>query len=377
MQKGAVLNPFSITSYLGPDYFCDRETEVTNLRDAIYNGRNVTLISPRRIGKTGLIRHLFNSIPDSEANCFYIDLFGTSNVNDFTKRFAESVFTKKLTPFSKRVLDNISAMFGALRPVLSFDAVTGAPQCSVSVQAATEEYTLQQLFALLENSDKPCYVAFDESQIVADYKECKMEEILRSHIQHLNNVHFIFAGSVRHVMMQMFTMANRPFFQSTQLMHIGVIDEQMYYEFAQRHLHKHSQELPADVFHALYQMVCGHTWYIQFILNRLYQNGKEHIDEKELQDTVNTILEEYTPSFQMYCRLVTVAQLKILKAIACEWNVKEITSGAFITKYMLGATSTIRGAIASLVEKEFVFEDDCGEYSVYDKFFNLWLRKYS
>ena len=373
--KMTITNPFSITSYLGPEYFCDREREKKELADALYNRRNVTLISPRRIGKTGLIQHLFHSIDTKEAHCIYVDLYSTADLRDFIQKFAEAVLTKQITPFSERVWEEIIRIFGALRPVFSPDPITGQPKCTIDIQPQREEWTLQQILAFLEKAQKPCYVALDEFQTIAEYTDCKMEALLRGYIQQLNNVHFIFAGSKKHVMMQMFTQANRPFFQSTQIMHIDIIDESNYYQFAARHLASHQQQISDDVFHQLYVQVEGYTGYVQALLNRLYQNGTTPIDETTIREVINQLLQELTPTYQMYSRLLTEKQMQILRAIAQEGEVKEPGSNAFLQKYQLGANSTVRSAINTMIEKELLYQKDEGGYVVYDKFLALWLQR--
>ena len=373
--KTTISNPFSITSYLGAEYFCDRENETRELAEALLNRRNVTLISPRRIGKTGLIQHLFHATNPKEVNCIYVDLFSTSNLNDFTKKLVEAVLTKQITPFSERVWKEVSRVFGSLRPVFSPDPLTGQPKCTIDVQPQREEWTLQQILSYMESAPKPCYVALDEFQAIADYTDCKMEALLRGYIQQLNNVRFIFAGSKKHVMMQMFTQANRPFFQSTQIMHIDVIDEGKYYEFAARHLVAHQQHLNEADFHTLYTQVEGYTGYVQAFLNRLYQNGTPQIDSATILAVQNQLLLEMTPSYQMYGRLLTDKQMQILRAIGQEGEVKEPGSNAFLQKYQLGAYSTVRSAITVLVDKELLYQRDDGSYVVYDKFLALWLRR--
>lgn len=370
----AITNPFSITSYLGPEYFCDREQETQNLKDALYNGRNVTLISPRRVGKTGLIHHLFESIPEKDAHCIYVDLYSTASLLDFTKKLAEAVLSKQITPFSERVWEEITRVFGAIRPVFGADIITGMPQCTIDIQPQREERTLQQLLAYLEKSEVPCYVALDEFQTIAEYTDCKMEALLRGYIQQLHNVHFIFAGSKKHMMMQMFAAANRPFYQSTQMMHIDVIDEGSYYDFAYYHLSRHNQHISREVFHELYQVVSGYTWYVQSLLNRLYQNNNAEIDYNTVLVTLNQLLQELEPTYQMYCRLLTARQLQVLRAIAREGEVKEPGSNAFLQKHSLSAPSTVRDAIATMTDKELIYQKDDGAYSVYDKFFGIWLR---
>ncbi len=369
------LNPFSITSYLGAEYFCDRINETQDLADALRNGRNVTLISPRRVGKTGLIQHLFHSLDTKEAHCFYVDLFSTSNLKDFTKVFAEAVLSARITPFSQHIWDEITHFFGALRPVFSQDPISGMPQCTIDVQPQREEWTLQQILAYLEKSELPCYVAFDEFQTIAEYKDVKMEALLRTYIQQLKNVHFIFAGSKKHVMTQMFASAKRPFYRSTQMTNIDVIEENAYYQFATKHLSAHGQQMSTETFHELYSLVDGYTWFVQALLNRLYQSGKTVIDSNTVLLTLNQLLQEEVASYQMYCRLITERQLQVLRAVAKEGIVKEPGSNRFLQKYQLGAYSTVRGAILTMLDKELLYQKDDGSYVVYDKFFGIWLQQ--
>lgn len=370
-----INNPFSIASYLGAEYFCDRQQETKNLHDALLNGRNVTLISPRRMGKTGLIRHLFAQIPAKEAYCFYVDIYNTTNLHDFTKAFAEAVLTRRITPFSEHIWKEVSQLFGAIRPVFSPDPLTGMMKCTIDIQPTKEETTLQQVFAYLEQADKPCYVAFDEFQTIADYADSKVEATLRSHIQHLTNVHFIFSGSKKHTITQMFTAAGRPFFQSTQLMNIDTIEESAYYSFASKHFQAHAQRIDINTFHDLYGLVNGHTWYMQALLNRLYQNNISEIGYNDILLTLNQLLEELEPSYQIYSHLLTEKQLAIMRAIAKEGEVKEPGSNDFLQKYHLGAYSTVYSALSVLTNRELLYRQDDGSYCVYDRFFGLWLRR--
>ena len=376
--KQTIFNPFSITSYLGPAYFCDREKETEMLHQALYNGRNITLSSPRRMGKTGLIKHLFQQIPSKEAQCFYVDIYHTRNMRDFTKTFAEAVIEQRMMPFSERIGKEIMQFFSSLRPVFTPDPISGGMQCTVDIQPCHEEMTLQQIFVYLEQAKQRCYVAFDEFQEIADYTDGfkgKAEALLRTYIQHCHNANFIFAGSKKHIMAEMFLSAQRPFFQSTQLMSIESIDEHVYHEFALKHLETHKQHMDANTFHELYSLVNGRTWYVQALLNRLYQNGTPQITSDDVHETLNLWLQENTPVYQTYCNLITDRQLAVMRAIAKEGVVSEPGSGAFLQKYQLGAYSTVRSAIMALEEKELLYRDVKEGYSVYDRFFGLWLQQ--
>lgn len=368
------LNPFSVVSYMGKDYFCDRVAEIQSLVQALQNGRNITLVSPRRMGKTGLIHHLFQSIPASHAYCFYVDIYNTASLAEFTRNFAESVLNKQVTTLGESFWKDLLHIFSSLRPSFTMDPISGMPQCSVEIAPSREEMSLRQIFDYLEHANLPCYVAFDEFQVIEEYKDCKMEATLRSFIQQLNNVHFVFAGSKKHVLTQMFTSAQRPFFQSTQMMEIGVIDCSVYYEFAAAHFARHAQNIQPSVFSELYSMVEGHTWYVQMWLNRLYQSGVPEITYNDCLLVLNQILEENALVYQTYLSLITLRQRELVSAIAKEGKVHEVGNVSFLQKYHLGSASTVRSAVLSLLDKELIFKSESDAYSVYDRFFALWLK---
>ena len=117
-------NPFVLTGYQGPEYFCDRIAETQKLCTAIRNDSNVTLLSPRRYGKTGLIWNSFNQLSkNKEFETIYLDIFGTQNLADFTKSFANAVLGRLDTPF-ERMSDVAKSLIQSLRPTLSYDSVS-------------------------------------------------------------------------------------------------------------------------------------------------------------------------------------------------------------------------------------------------------------
>ena len=122
-------NPFLIAGYHSPAYFCDREVETTTILDALHNGRNVTLIAPRRMGKTGLIHHTFHYLKEKKSDIvtLYMDVYSTQSLGDFVRLFANTILGQ-LDSAPQKALSRISQFIKSCRPVLSFDEITGAPQ---------------------------------------------------------------------------------------------------------------------------------------------------------------------------------------------------------------------------------------------------------
>lgn len=329
-------NPFVIYGYKGAEYFCDRQKETETIMRALHNERNVALISPRRIGKTGLIHHAFAQITNEhpDIRCFYMDINATRNLQQFVELFAKTF--------------------------------------SITVSNDQKEESLKHVLDYLKDSDKRIYVAIDEFQQISEYPEKNVEALLRSHIQFIPNVVFVFAGSKQHIMAEMFTSAKRPFYQSSQMLSLSPIDKKVYCEFANNLMEKKCMKLSADVFGYVYDVVDGQTWYVQHILNRLYDIGGE-IDIRLVNDTIMTSVMEQEVAFLNYYESLTYNQSQLLLAIARDKAVESVLSQDFIHRHGLPASSSVSLALKALIEREFVYKYN-GKFIIYDRFFAIWLR---
>ena len=375
MLKNKPYNPFLIAGYYSPEYFCDREAETTKLISALENDRNISLMSPRRFGKTGLIHHAFYKIAEKEKNtvCIYFDIFSTQNLNDFVKIFAESVLGK-MEGGAEKMMKKMAGFFKSFRPVLSYDSLSGQPELSVKIEPETTTQSLQEVFSYLKQSDKRCYIAIDEFQQVAEYPEKGTEALLRSYIQFLPNVKFVFSGSRQHLMSEIFLSAKRPFYQSTQIMPLDTIEKNAYFQFANAHFQKNGFTIAEECFDAVYSQFEGHTWYVQAVLNRLFEYRK-NIDAPEIVFyAIRQLLEENAYSYQELLNAYSNVQVNLLRAIAKEQVVAQINSGDFTSKYKLKNASSISRALTKLTDNELIYKSEKG-YIVYDRFLGLWLMK--
>lgn len=366
-------NPFLISGYHSPEYFCDRKQETAKITDGLHNGRNITLIAPRRMGKTGLIRHTFQNINnrDSKIITLYMDIFSTQSLGDFVKLFANTVLGK-LDSNPKKALNRITRFIRSCRPIFTIDELTGIPKVTIDVVPSEEENTLKEIFDYLASSEKHCYIAIDEFQQISEYPEQGVEALLRSYTQFVTNVNFIFAGSKKHIMQEMFTSSKRPFYQSSQIITIDAIEKEEYANFAIKHFSENNITLPKKIFDSIYDKYDGHTWYIQVMLNRLYGFHRD-VDEELVNYAISEIISDYSYSYADLMKAYPSGNIRLLKAIAKEGCVKEILSGNFITKYRLRAASSVSTSLKKLTENELVYKTDKG-YIIYDRIMDEWLR---
>lgn len=366
-------NPFIYEGYEGADYFCDREKETEIFISNLQNGRNITLVSPRKIGKTGLIHHVFDRIKQNDnAICIYVDIFHTQNQYDFVQTLGRAIVEEKLLD-TRNSISKVLNYFSQWRPTISPDPVTGIPKVSVAIERTKTEYTLKDIFDYLKQSNREVYLAIDEFQTITEYPERGTEALLRSYIQFIHNVHFVFSGSKQHLMYEMFGSPKRPFYQSTALMTLEPLDPDVYYDFAKSWFESKKGSLKQDVFEQFYYLFDGYTWYLQSILNRLYETERHVTNYQQVRDAIMRIIKDKTGQYEMIMTFLTDNQQRLLKAIARDGCVAQLQANDFIRKYELPSASSIKKALTALMDKDLIYQSAKG-YIVYDRFFDLWLK---
>lgn len=370
-------NPFVIIGNIPEKYFCDRREESKKVIRALSNGGNLCMISPRRMGKSKLIRFCYDK-PEFVDNyyTFYIDILHTSSLREFTYLFGQKVFdmlyTKSRKAFMALVqgLKSVNAKFG-------FDPINNTPTFSLELgDISRPEFTLAEIFACLEEADKPCIVAFDEFQQITKYPEGNIEALLRSHIQHLSNVHFIFAGSERHLVTEMFLSSARPFYNSTSIMELHPIDTKEYVPFVCKWFKAYEREIHEEDVLRIYELFDGNTYYMQKTFHEAFINtsigGICTIDI--LRQTIDGILEEAGDGYRQILSRIPERQKELLYAIATEGKAQKIMSASFIRKYALASSSAVQAASRKLMELDLLTVED-NVYYIPDILLGMYLQR--
>lgn len=372
-----VMNPFITRGYVSPHYFCDRENETENLISLLKNGNNVVLMSPRRMGKTGLIRHCFQQLALKEqTNTFLVDIYATKNLHEFVFQLGKAVLGE-LKPRGRRVWETFVNALSSLRSGITFD-INGNPEWSIGLgDIKSPMATLDEIFQYLKGCDKHCIVAIDEFQTIAYYPEKNVEALLRTYIQYCNNATFIFCGSQRHMMSEMFASPARPFYQSSSMMTLAPIVVGRYVDFACRMFAEHQRQILPEVVEEVYQRVEGVTWYVQSILNALFSltEVNEICRAERIDEAIQQIIDQQSFAYSTLLYQLPSRQKELLMAICREGKASNITSSRFLKKYKFTASS-VQSAIKGLLEKDLV-ANNLGVYTPYDQFFALWILQQS
>ena len=368
-------NPFVYQGYVSPNYFCDRTVETEELIANLQNGRNTVLISNRRIGKTGLIKNVFYHLlhTEKDAICIYVDIMSTKNQHDFVQLLGSAI-AQDVMSREQKAIKRLLTFFGSWRPLFSTDPLTGQPTVSVSIEPKQAEMTIKTIFDYLKQSRREIYIAIDEFQQIDKYPETGTEALLRSYIQFAPNVHFVFSGSKRHLMTQIFNSPDRPFYQSTVSMGLAPLHEEIYYAFASRFFETRKGCLSQEVFSELYRRLRGVTRSIQLVLNRLYETEKSVDSTEQVNEAVRHIVNRSSIQYEEMLAFLTDNQLSLLKAIAKEGYVESPQSSSFIRQYALPSSSSVKTALDLLLDKDMVQRTEEG-YVVSDYFLAIWLKR--
>jgi hypothetical protein len=236
--------------------------------------------------------------------------------------------------------------------------------------------SLDEIFQYLSTADKPCIVAIDEFQAITDYPEHHVEALLRTYIQKCNNAWFVFSGSKRHMMGEMFSSPSRPFYQSASNISLKPIPLDAYSNFITYHFEKGGFHIESEAIRYIYEKFEGTTWYIQKICNELYAMAEmdSPITIEEVNTAINCAVEEKDDIYQDLMARLPANQKTLLIALAHSGRDIMPTSGGFIKKYHLTSASTVQRSLSALREKDIVTSNE-GKYYIYDYFLYYWLNK--
>lgn len=372
-------NPFVIKAYESKDLFCDREEELQLMLRNCANNTDMTLISQRRMGKTGLILRLFDELRGTkyDIHTIYMDIFASRNIDDFIKLMAEAAM-RSFQPKTS-IGEKLMTFIKSLRPQLSFDNITGEPQLQIAYQTTHEkEYTLRGLFDFLDSQGEHIVIAIDEFQQIRDYPEQNMEALLRTYIQQCHNLTFIFCGSKKHMMTDIFANEKKPFYNSTTFISLDKIPEASYSVFIQRILDERQRSITDEALQFVLDWTLRHTYYTQQLCHTVYANGSLHITIDDVKKACEQLMKQGEAVFLQYRQMLTDKQWNYLIAVAKEGCVSQISASQFLRDHKIGTPSASRRLADALCEKGLLNESvtlSGTSYSVNDVFLSRWMER--
>jgi uncharacterized protein len=372
-----MTNPFQYGSVVVGDAFCNRKSELHDLRRAFDNGEKLFVYSERRLGKTSLIRTALDRLPKQKFVVAYVDLWPTESEASFATTTAKAI-SMAAASTSRRMLQTAKGLFSQLIPRISLDE-EGKPTISFgTVTPRAPEMELEEVLrapaTIAAQGKQKVVVVFDEIQRILDYDSDLVERKLRSIIQHQAEVCYIFLGSRKHLVQQMFLDKSRPLYRSAGHYPLGSIAERHWAEYIRRHFLDADKVIDTPMIHVICALTEGHPFYTQHLCHVIWELTERgsHVTEESIQAALRILLDREGHAYTMLWESLTTNQRRFLRGLALEPRGVKPFSSMFTRRYGLRSASNAQRASERLVERD-VVEPDNGSFVIVDRFFRLWI----
>lgn len=359
-------NPFRFSGIVAEPAFCDRIRERKEIKRYIESSQNVLLYSHRRYGKSSLILKIFRELKNTTS--VYVDLYGTTHIGEFITAFLKGI--SSLESQMNRLMKILREGIRSMGLHFSIDPITGMPTASPVINRSVQEKTIEELFAVIEtfSRKKKLVVAFDEFQEVAAYGGDGFEKSLRKSIQKHDRISYIFAGSQKHLITEMFNDRKRAFYMLATSFPLGKIQTHEYVKWVNRLYRKAERSIENSFIEEVVAVCENHPMYVQEFFFNLWEEKKlsfEHLDRVK-HDMVGNRIPEYSYLWDS----LTLNQKRALKLVALTSG-KNIFSAENLNKIGFRTASQVTAALAGI--KKTGILDKNKTWKIHDPFFKRWL----
>lgn len=376
-------NPFEYGSVVGERAFCNREEELRDLRRTIDNAGRLFLYAERRMGKTSLIHHVLRQLPEDEYIAAYADLWPTESPGTFIEALAKALAEANGPGVAGQLLETAQDLFSRLRPSITIDEA-GAPVLTFGAGGQPLEGSKPQLEEVLaaperlaKEEGKRVVVVFDEFQQIATYGDERVERTLRSIVQHHGEVAYLFLGSRKHLIQEMFLDSKRPLYRSAEHYPLEAIAEEHWRPFVQKRFEAARKKIPDAQVAAVCDLTGGHPFYVQHLCHVLWERCEEGevVGAKDVDEATEVLLGRESYAYTALWESLTQNQRRFLRGLASEPpGVPQPYSAAFVNRNGLGSPSSAQRAAEALTERDLI-DREGGSFVVLDRFFRLWIRR--
>jgi hypothetical protein len=373
-----MANPFTLR-VIAPDApFCNRNKELQDLQRHAANQTNVVVFSPRRYGKTSLVKRVQASLEQQGFLTCYVDLFMVTGLEETARRIARAVWTvlhrhESLLAKGSRFLK----IFSTFRPVLKPSAENGFTLSVESVSTALPgievlDKTMEEFGNFIEREKPKLHFVMDEFQEVTELKEPAVEGILRKHIQH-HPASYFFVGSRRRILLDMFNQRNRPFYRSAIMYPLDELPRPELVPFIRERFASEGKECPPPVAEAVSQRTGQHPYYAQALAYHTFDLAGPEVRPEDVDAGFERLLASERYAFEAMVQGLTGPQISLLRALAASPTAR-ILSSDYIARHRL-TVGGVQYAQKKLLQLDLI-EKRNDVWQVVDPVFAIWLSRY-
>ena len=372
-------NPFKFGNIVSGDFFYNRENELLRIKQTLVGGNSITLYAPRRFGKSSLVNKALKELEEEGFTTVYLDIMSIYSRDTFIKNYTRAIAGKQSASLEKTI-KKIAKFISGIVPSVAFDS-TGMPTFSLSwIEGNDKEQTLMDVINLpekLADDNSKWIIAFDEFQEIAKLNGDNFEKLLRSCIQHHQNVSYLFLGSKTHILKDMFSNKNRAFYNAAAIMSINTIEESKSIKYLISRFKRSDTEIDNDTAKYLLKTAGNIPYYIQYIAFEIWQNiilsDKNRITTMHIDEAVKRVLELKSDYYWELTNKHTSYRKKVLFALS--QSASELFSKKTAKDFGLGAVSSTQKAIDVFIN-DGIIERNQSQYDFSDPIYKKFINRY-
>jgi len=366
-------NPFKYGCVVGGESFCERPELERRLAGFVRSGQNVVIQGERRMGKTSLVRETVGKMRG--VSLVYVDLLGVCDPADFCARVAAAqAESGKTLPFYRK----LGKMLSKLRPTVSIDTDSGMPVFSIDKAAALSSGSVETVLSAIAEDAKSrrLCVVFDEFQDILGMDDgTRTLAVMRGKIQLDSSTPYLFLGSVRNKMTDIFWNPDSPFYHSAAALPVGEIPADDFYRFAEPKFRSGGRMLPRESFDAIFSAAQRIPGYVQELCDAIWDctDSGVGIGADELEEGLQCVFARERDHYEIFMERLTPIQRRVVMALAVHGG-RNVYSGAFLMNAQVAGVGTMRRSMAKLMAEKLIYRHN-DEYKFFNPFFAQWLRK--
>ncbi len=356
--------------------FTDRIEETKRIKADFEHGINVILISPRRMGKTSLIKKVISEIDNPMIKVVYMDVYDCRSEYDFYNRFAEAIM-RSISNKLEQVMENIKQFLVRVSPKISFSPEPTS-EFSLSLGITPKDYSPEEILNLPERIAKEkgihIVVCIDEFQQIGEFPESLIvQKRLRGVWQHHQNVSYCFLGSKRHLMENIFQNRRMPFYMFGEMLHLDCIPTEYWVPFICSRFEKYGKYISPEYATTICETVKNYSSYVQQLAWNVMAETEEKVDDESMQNGINALLQQCNSLFVQQTENLTTYQLNFIRLV-CRGIHSGFTAQSIADTYPLGSKSNIDRIKKALEDKEIITIKKEGVF-LSDCVFELWFKR--
>jgi hypothetical protein len=376
-------NPFVYGEIVTAAAFADRDEERARLGADLAAGQKVFLISPRRYGKSSLVRDVLRGLARQRILTVEVTVAASSSYIGFLESYAQALVAAD-TPVS-RLRRWAGELLGAIRPELRLDAdPTGRARFAVAfpaVRSAREAARVAaEVFALpgriAAARQQKMAVALDEFQTIAAFDGGTVEHALRAAVQDQRQVGYVFSGSEPSLMERMLG-PRRPFYKAGPVMRLQKINAPDFAAFIDARFQGSGVRPETGLGDAIVELAANVPYDVQRLAHETWDDvkaaGRKTVTVDDLHATLIRLLGEQQTVFEESWQRLTLPQRAVLRAVVIEEG-RELMSADVRARHRLPGTSTVQTALAALLRQDIITKDE-GRYAAVDSLYREWVAR--